>query len=215
MYRKCGKRALDVVLSATLIVLLGPVIAIVALLVMVCLGRPVLFVQRRPGKDERLFEIRKFRTMLPPLSRDGQPVRESQRIPRLGRFLRLTSLDELPQLINILRGDMSFVGPRPLLEEYLPYYTKEERLRHSVAPGLTGWSQIQGRNLLAAKDRLALDVEYARNVSLALDIWILICTPFRVVFQKGVQVCPAEQSANFVEERREAAPVASCAGGDR
>ena len=117
MYRKYGKRAFDVALSAALLLVLGPVYLVVALLVLLFLGGPVLFVQRRPGKDEKLFAIQKFRTMLPPSSPGGQPVPESRRITRLGRFLRLTSLDELPQLVNILRGDMSFVGPRPLLEE--------------------------------------------------------------------------------------------------
>jgi undecaprenyl phosphate N,N'-diacetylbacillosamine 1-phosphate transferase len=215
MYRNHGKRLFDVALSAALLVVLAPVYAAVALIVLIFLGRPVLFVQRRPGKDEKLFAIQKFRTMLPPSSPGGEPISESRRITRLGRVLRKTSLDELPQLINILKGDMSFVGPRPLLEEYLPYYTGEEKLRHSVRPGLTGWAQIEGRNLLGARQRLALDVEYARKVSFAFDLKILIRTPLVVFFQEGVQVCPAEQSASFVAERRSRAAAAqSAAEGD-
>jgi lipopolysaccharide/colanic/teichoic acid biosynthesis glycosyltransferase len=215
MYRNHGKRLFDVALSAALLVVLAPVYAAVALIVLIFLGRPVLFVQRRPGKDEKLFAIQKFRTMLPPSSPGGEPISESRRITRLGRVLRKTSLDELPQLINILKGDMSFVGPRPLLEEYLPYYTGEEKLRHSVRPGLTGWAQIEGRNLLGARQRLALDVEYARKVSFAFDLKILIQTPMVVFFQEGVQVCPAEQSAGFVAERRSRVdPARSTADGD-
>jgi lipopolysaccharide/colanic/teichoic acid biosynthesis glycosyltransferase len=166
----------------------------------------VLFTQRRPGKDEKIFEIQKFRTMLPEMS-GGVSISESKRITRLGRILRVTSLDELPQLWNILIGDMSFVGPRPLLEEYLSLYTQEEKLRHSVRPGLTGLAQINGRNFLGARERLALDVEYARNVSLALDLKVLIRTPFVVFLQNGVQVCPAEQSVSFMAERQLAATI--------
>lgn len=206
MYMKYGKRGLDVVGATLLLILFAPVSALVASLVFLFLGRPVLFVQRRPGKDEKIFEIKKFRTMLPEVS-TGVSIPESKRITTLGRILRVTSLDELPQLWNILIGDMSFVGPRPLLEEYISLYTREERLRHSVRPGLTGLAQINGRNFLGVRERLALDVEYARNVSLALDLRILIRTPFVVFLQNGVQVCPAEESISFVAERQLTATV--------
>jgi undecaprenyl phosphate N,N'-diacetylbacillosamine 1-phosphate transferase len=206
MYKKYGKRALDAAGAALLLILFAPLSALVAFFVFFFLGRPVLFLQRRPGKDEKIFEIKKFRTMLPEIS-SGVIIPESKRITTLGRLLRVTSLDELPQLWNILIGDMSFVGPRPLLEEYIPLYTQEERLRHSVRPGLTGLAQINGRNFLGARERLALDVEYARRVSLALDLKILMRTVFVVFLQSGVQVCPAEQSANFVAERQQAAAV--------
>ncbi|MGA7239087.1 MAG: sugar transferase, partial [Bryobacteraceae bacterium] len=146
--------------ATLLLILFAPMFVLVASLVFLFLGRPLLFVQRRPGKGARLFKIQKFRTMLPEAS-GGVFVPESKRITTLGRILRVTSLDELPQLWNILIGDMSFVGPRPLLEEYLPFYTREEKSRHSVRPGLTGLAQINGRNFLGARERLGLDVEYA------------------------------------------------------
>jgi undecaprenyl phosphate N,N'-diacetylbacillosamine 1-phosphate transferase len=206
MYKKYGKRGLDVVGATVLLILFAPMSALVASLVFLFFGRPVLFVQRRPGKDEKIFEIHKFRTMLPEVS-DGVIIPESKRITTLGRILRVTSLDELPQLWNILIGEMSFVGPRPLLEEYMSLYTQEEKARHSVRPGLTGLAQINGRNFLGARERLALDVEYARNVSLALDLKILIRTPLVVFLQNGVQVCPAEQSVSFVAERQLAATI--------
>ncbi len=201
IYRSFGKRAFDLSLAAVLLILFAPLMAAVAVLQLLLVGRPVLFTQRRPGKNECLFRILKFRTLGPATSCDGKRLTDAERLTRLGAILRVTSFDELPQLWNIVRGDMSFVGPRPLLEEYLPLYTDEERERHSVPPGITGWAQINGRNTLEAHRRLALDLEYARNVSLNFDMKILAGTVIAVFTRKGVEICP-DPSANPLLRRK-------------
>jgi len=183
LYRQTLKRCFDVVASSLGLVLLSPVLLLVGLSVYLAMGRPVLFQQQRPGRGEALFNLRKFRTMHAP----GPGRRtDAERLTRFGRFLRRTSLDELPALFNVLRGEMSLVGPRPLLIRYLPYYTAEERQRHSVRPGITGWAQVQGRNLLPWDERLALDVWYVENLSFLLDLRILLLTAFHTLKRSGV-----------------------------
>ncbi len=180
------KRLLDIAGAIILLVLTAPLIGLVALAVRVYIGRPVLFKQMRPGRYERLFTCLKFRTMTNACDEGGRLLEDEERTTKLGRFLRRTSLDELPQLWNILKGEASFIGPRPLLVRYLPYYTQEERRRHSVRPGLTGWAQIHGRNDLPFEKRLELDVWYIDHFSLWLDLRILIQTCWMVAMQRGV-----------------------------
>jgi lipopolysaccharide/colanic/teichoic acid biosynthesis glycosyltransferase len=187
-YRRYGKRLFDVLLGGTALVLLAPVMAVLALLVRLNLGSPVLFRQRRPGRDERTFTILKFRTMTDACDTAGEPLPDSERLTRFGRFLRATSLDELPELLNVLKGEMSLVGPRPLLPRYGPYYTPRERQRFEVLPGITGWAQVNGRNDLPWDDRLEHDVWYAGHCSLALDLKILLVTVVKVLRRDNVQV---------------------------
>jgi len=178
------KRCFDLVTAAIALVLLAPVIAVVALLVGAKMGRPVLFAQRRPGKAGALFTVYKFRTMLP---EDGRaPLSDAERLTPLGGTLRRYSLDELPQLWNVLRGDMSFVGPRPLLPEYLPLYSPEQARRHEVRPGITGWAQVNGRNAQSWEERLRLDVWYVDHRSFRLDLRILWLTVRKVISAEGL-----------------------------
>lgn len=176
------KRAIDSVCAGLLLLLLLPVLGVVALLVRVRLGGPVLFTQRRPGKDEKVFTLYKFRSMVPPDPTKGL-VSDQDRLTPFGQMLRSTSLDELPSLWNILKGEMSFVGPRPLLVSHLPRYSPEQGKRHLIRPGLTGLAQVSGRNLLPWDERLGLDVEYVERVSWKLDLWILVQT-FAVVLKR-------------------------------
>ena len=178
IYEKYVKRCFDVIFACIFLFLLSPVLLLTALLVRIKLGSPVIFRQSRGGLYGREFMILKFRTMSDKRDREGNLLPDSERLARFGRFLRKTSIDELPQLINILRGEMSFVGPRPPLAEFLPYYTEEEMLRHTVRPGLTGLAQISGRNALPWKKRFRLDAEYAEKVSFALDAKIVFLTLF-------------------------------------
>jgi sugar transferase EpsL len=182
----CPKRLLDVVVALTLLILLSPVLCVTAALVAAATGRPVLFRQQRPGLGGKAFTIVKFRTMRDATDASGNPLPDAQRITRLGRFLRRTSLDELPELVNILRGDMSLVGPRPLLLEYLPRYTDEQMRRHEVRPGITGWSQVNGRNALTWDEKFALDVWYVDHRSMRLDLQILLKTIGNVVKGEGI-----------------------------
>jgi lipopolysaccharide/colanic/teichoic acid biosynthesis glycosyltransferase len=154
------------------------------------MGTPVFYRQPRPGLNEKSFVLLKFRTMSNGTDKDGKLLSDGARLTRLGRFLRLTSLDELPQFINILRGEMSLIGPRPLLERYLPYYTHEERLRHTVRPGVTGWAQIHGRNDVPIAARLQLDVWYTRNLSWRVDLQILLLTIWRIATRHGARADP-------------------------
>ncbi len=181
-----AKRAMDVVGAAVGLAVLSPVLAAVAIAVRVSLGRPVLFRQVRPGLRGRPFTILKFRTMREPRPGEVWYLTNEQRLGRLGRFLRQSSLDELPELWNVLRGEMSLVGPRPLLVHYLETYTPEEARRHDVPPGITGWAAVNGRHALRFKERLALDVWYVDHWSLGLDLRILARTVAQVVFRKDV-----------------------------
>jgi sugar transferase EpsL len=180
------KRLLDVVVAGALLLLLSPVLALIAALVAVSVGRPVLFRQQRPGLAGNSFTILKFRTMVEAIDASGRRLPDERRITRLGGFLRRTSLDELPELINVLRGDMSLVGPRPLLTDYLPLYSQEQMRRHDVRPGITGWSQVNGRNALTWDDKFALDVWYVDHRSLRLDLRILRMTIGTIVKGEGI-----------------------------
>jgi sugar transferase EpsL len=180
------KRLFDVVAAGALLVVFSPIIATVAVAVAVSMRRPVFFRQRRPGLRGDLFTILKFRTMVDATDAKGNPLPDAQRITALGRFLRRTSLDELPELLNVLQGDMSLVGPRPLLAEYLSRYSKEQMRRHDVRPGITGWSQVNGRNALTWDEKFALDVWYVDHRSLRLDLRILRMTIGHVLRGEGV-----------------------------
>ena len=183
LYNKYIKRILDILISLTFIVLFSWLYLILVILVRIKLGSPVLFCQERPGYNEKIFKLYKFRTMTDKRDENGTLLPDSERLTKFGSMLRSTSLDELPEMFNILKGDMSLIGPRPLLVEYLPYYTEEERLRHSVRPGLTGLAQVSGRNYLAWDKRLARDVEYVNHISFIMDVRIIIKT-IMVVFKK-------------------------------
>jgi sugar transferase EpsL len=180
------KRLLDVAAAFILLLVTAPLFGLIALAIRRALGRPVLFRQMRPGRHERLFTCLKFRTMTSACDGDGRLLEDEERTTKLGSFLRRTSLDELPQLWNILKGEASFIGPRPLFVRYLPHYTQEERRRHSVRPGLTGWAQIHGRNRLGFERRLELDVWYVDHLSFWLDFRILVQTFWMVAMQRGV-----------------------------
>lgn len=188
MYRLFLKRCLDMVLSGLALLLLSPVYLIVALLVRCKLGSPVIFHQRRPGYREKIFTLCKFRTMTDERDETGELLPDSERLTAFGAFLRKTSLDELPELWNIFKGDMSIIGPRPLLEGYLPYYTERERLRHTVRPGLTGLAQVSGRNFIAWDERLEKDVEYVEHLTFLTDLKILWKTVTVVLKKEDVAV---------------------------
>ena len=180
------KRLLDLVLTALGLVLLSPLMALIALLVWAFLGRPVLFRQQRPGLRGQPFIVFKFRTLTEARGPDGELLPDPQRITTFGRFLRATSLDELPELFNVLRGEMSLVGPRPLLMQYLARYTSEQARRHEVLPGITGWAQIHGRNVLPWEERFRLDVWYVDHWSLGLDLKIMATTLWKALQREGI-----------------------------
>ena len=180
------KRALDAVLAGLALVLLSPVMAIVAMVIRWRLGPPVILRQVRPGVEGHPFTMLKFRTMRQTLDKDGHLLPDEARLTPLGRLLRETSLDELPELVNVLRGDMSLVGPRPLLMEYLSLYSAEQARRHQVKPGITGWAQVNGRNAISWEEKLALDVWYVDRRSVWLDLRILVLTVWRVLSRQGV-----------------------------
>lgn len=187
-YEKYFKRALDVLLSGTALIVLCPVMGVTALLVKKKLGSPVIFTQERPGKDEKIFKLYKFRSMTDERDANGELLPDSIRLTKFGRMLRSTSLDELPELWNIVKGDMSIVGPRPLLVQYLPYYTEAERHRHDVRPGITGLAQINGRNLIKWDQRLAYDVEYVQKISFLGDVRIILLTVWKVLKHSDIAV---------------------------
>lgn len=180
------KRLFDMLVSGLALVVLSPFLAALALLVRWRLGKPILFRQVRPGMDARPFEMLKFRSMTDVRGADGTLLPDAERLTRFGRFLRSTSLDELPELWNVLKGDMSLVGPRPLLMEYLPLYSPEQARRHEVRPGITGWAQVNGRNALSWDDKFALDVWYVDNRSFCLDLKIVALTVVRVLKRSGI-----------------------------
>lgn len=186
MYQRFFKRSLDLLLSLTALLLLSPVLILLALIGAVVLRGNPFFTQCRPGKNERIFRLIKFRTMNDRRDVSGKLLPDALRLTRYGRFLRATSLDELPELINILLGQMSLVGPRPLLVKYLPLYSQEQRHRHDVRPGLTGYAQVRGRNALTWEERFELDLYYVRHVTLWGDIKILLATVGTVLRRRGV-----------------------------
>ncbi|MGE6716275.1 sugar transferase [Peribacillus frigoritolerans] len=186
IYRRFIKRAMDFILSLIAIVILSPILLVVALLVRVKLGSPVLFKQKRPGLNEDVFLMYKFRTMTDERDEHGELLPDNVRLTRFGRLLRSTSLDELPELFNILRGDMSIVGPRPLLVQYLPIYNDHQKRRHEVRPGLSGLAQVNGRNAISWENKFNLDVEYVDNVSFIGDWKIIFLTIKKVFVREGI-----------------------------
>ncbi len=197
VYLNSTKRLIDITVSITLLVLAAPALIAVAAAVRWRMGRPVLFRQLRPGLQEKPFRVLKFRTMTDARDAEGNLLPDDVRLGRLGRFLRTWSLDELPQLLNVLRGDMSLIGPRPLMMRYLPRYTPRQRRRHAVKPGITGLAQVCGRNDLDWPRRLALDVWYAEHASLGLDLSILWRTVLRVLDRRGVRAGGGAEVAEF------------------
>lgn len=185
-YRRYGKRLMDIVLSLCALVLLSPLMLVVALLVRIKLGSPVIFGQERPGLNEKIFTLYKFRTMTDERDENGKLLPDKIRLTRFGRWLRSSSLDELPELLNILKGDMSFVGPRPLLAKYLPLYNEKQRRRHEVRPGITGYAQTNGRNSVSWEERFELDVEYVDHVTFLGDVKIIIATVLSVIRREGI-----------------------------
>ena len=204
MYKRYIKRLLDIVLSVSFLIVFSWLYLILAILVRVKLGRPVLFKQPRPGKDEKVFNMFKFRTMTDERDENGNLLPDEVRLTKFGSFLRKTSLDELPELFCIIKGDMSIIGPRPLLVEYLPYYTKREQLRHTVRPGLTGFAQVNGRNTVDWDTRFEYDAKYVENLSFSMDIRIIIMT-VKTVFAHADQVADDTRKVegNFAKIRQE------------
>jgi len=186
MYYRLGKRLLDLAITIPALIILLPVLALMALLVRIKLGSPVLFRQQRPGLYGKPFTIYKFRTMTDTRDAQGNLLPDGQRLTSLGRFLRGTSLDELPELVNVLKGDMSLVGPRPLLMQYLDRYTPQQMRRHEVKPGITGWAQVNGRNAITWEQKFALDVWYVDHCSLWLDLKIIALTVWKVLAREGI-----------------------------
>lgn len=197
LYEKYFKRLLDILLSGLALVVLSPLMLAVALLVKMKLGSPVIFKQERPGKNEKIFSMYKFRTMTDERNKNGQLLPDSVRLTPFGKLLRSTSLDELPELWNIFKGDMSIIGPRPLLVSYLKLYNVKQKRRHDVRPGLTGFAQVNGRNSLAWKEKFDLDVFYTENVTFLLDLKIILKTILTVVSREGISAEGNETMAPF------------------
>lgn len=197
IYQNYVKRLFDIIISGLFIIVLSPVYLVLALLVRVKLGSPVLFRQKRPGRNEKIFDMYKFRSMTDEKDANGEYLPDEVRLNSFGKKLRSTSLDELPELFNIFRGDMSIVGPRPLLIKYLPYYTEEEKRRHDVRPGLTGLAQVNGRNALGWEDRFRYDIEYVDHCTFAMDIKILWTTVFKVLKRSGALSGSAQTVEDF------------------
>ena len=204
MYKTVGKRLIDFLAASTLLVVLSPVLIIVSILLFIVNDRKVFFYQRRPGKHEQVFSIIKFKTMTDATDKDGNLLLDKDRLTPVGKFVRKASIDEIPQLINVLKGDMSLIGPRPLLIRYLPYYKAEERKRHSVLPGITGLAQVSGRNMLNWDDRLAMDMKYVENISFLLDIKIFFLTIKNVMSSKDTAIDPQSLMLDLNEYREKA-----------
>ena len=198
MYKNGMKRILDILLSAMALTVLSPVIAVLIVLGAVMMKGNPFFTQLRPGKDEKIFRLIKLRTMTCETDADGNLLPDAQRLNGYGKFLRSTSLDELPELVNILKGDMSIVGPRPLLVKYLPLYNEEQRHRHDIRPGLTGYAQVNGRNAITWEEKFRLDVEYVRNVTFLMDVKIILQTVGKIFKREGIS---SETSATMEEFR--------------
>lgn len=203
IYAEYIKRILDILISLIMLILLSPILVILIIVNAIAMKGNPFFVQPRPGKNEHIFNLIKFRSMTCEKGSDGVLLPDEQRLTKWGLFLRKTSLDELPELLNILKGDMSFIGPRPLLVSYLPYYTSEERLRHSIRPGLTGYAQIHGRNSVNWDQRLAYDVEYVKHVSFKMDVHIVLKTVEIVFHRSDVAENTNEAEGNLAEIRKQ------------
>lgn len=192
MYKNYIKRILDILVALVGLLILSPIFILVTIaLYFANQGKPFFF-QARPGKDERIFKIIKFKSMNDKTDANGNLLPDVERLTPMGAFVRKTSLDEIPQLINVLKGDMSLIGPRPLLVRYLPYYTEREKLRHTVRPGITGWAQVNGRNTINWDERLELDVQYVENLSFTKDLTIILKTIQNVISRKDIVVIPGE-----------------------
>ena len=196
MYRKYIKRILDFILSLIALIILSPILLVIAILVRIKLGSPVIFKQERPGLNEKIFTLYKFRTMTDKKDKEGNLLPDSERLTRFGKMLRSTSLDELPELINTLKGDMSIVGPRPLLVEYLELYNEEQKHRHDVRPGLTGLAQVSGRNAISWEEKFNKDIEYINNITFIGDCKIILKTAINVIKKDGIS---SETSATMEE----------------
>lgn len=203
LYRNCFKRCIDFILALIALIVLFIPMVVLYFLVKCKLGSPVFFVQERPGKDEKIFKILKFRTMTNERDENGELLPDEQRLTKFGKFLRTTSLDELPQLINIIKGDMAIVGPRALLVEYLPMYTPEQRIRHTVRPGLTNSVAIHGRNEVPMEQKLQYDIEYVQNMSFVLDCYIILKTVLVVLQRKGTQLEEKGKMKDYAGSREE------------
>ena len=207
MYAKYIKRLLDILVCAAAMLFLSPVYLVTALLVRVKLGSPVLFSQERPGKNEKVFKMYKFRSMTDERDENGELLPDEVRLTKFGKLLRSTSLDELPELWNIIKGDMSLVGPRPLLVRYLPLYNEEQKHRHDVRPGLTGLAQVNGRNAITGEEKFAWDVSYVKNVTFANDVKIMFQTAAKVLKRSDINQDGAATMEPFLgtktEERKE------------
>ena len=193
IYRRFIKRILDFTISLITLIIFSPIFIVVAVLVKVKLGSPVFFCQKRPGKDEKIFTIYKFRTMTDKRDENGNLCSDDIRLTSFGRKLRATSLDELPQLLNVIKGDMAIVGPRPLMVEYLPYYTEEEKIRHTVRPGITGLAQVRGRNSISWEEKFSFDIQYVNKMSLMFDLKIIMETVSKVIKKSDIgqgEECP-------------------------
>ena len=195
-YENYIKRLLDILLSGAALIVLWPVLLVTAILVRRKLGSPVIFCQQRPGRDEKIFKLYKFRSMTDARDENGDLLPDEVRLTRFGKLLRATSLDELPELWNILRGDMSIVGPRPLLVKYLPLYNAQQKHRHDVRPGLTGWAQVHGRNALSWEEKFRLDVWYVENMSFLVDVKTVLLTVKKVFCREGI----SSETAATMEE---------------
>lgn len=205
MYAKFFKRVIDFTLSLCALIVLSPVLLVLTVLGAVKMKGNPFFTQLRPGKDEKIFKMIKFRSMTCETDENGEPLPDEQRLTRYGQILRSTSLDELPELFNILKGDMSIVGPRPLLVKYLPYYSEEQRKRHLVRPGLTGYAQAHGRNGVSWDEKLKMDVQYVQNITFQGDIQILVDTVFAVLKREGISSetsATMEDFVDYVESKR-------------
>lgn len=202
MYAKYIKRILDFILSLIALIVLSPIMIIIYILVRIKLGKPAIFKQQRPGKDEKIFTLYKFRTMTDDKDENGKLLSDSQRLTEFGKFLRSTSLDELPELINIIKGDMAIVGPRPLAVQYLPYYNEKEKHRHDVKPGLTGLAQINGRNCLSWEEKFSYDIKYINKITIKNDICICLKTIVKVFKKQDIVVRGTGSVVDFDEYRK-------------
>ncbi|CAL2090789.1 sugar transferase [Tenacibaculum sp. 190524A05c] len=202
MYKNYIKRIIDLAIATTLFVLASPIFIVLTILLSLAnKGKPFFF-QTRPGLNEKLFRIVKFKTMNDKVDDAGELLPDSERLTPVGVFVRKTSLDELPQLLNVIKGDMSLIGPRPLLLRYLPFYTEEERMRHTIRPGITGWAQVNGRNTVSWNERLAFDVEYVKNISFMFDLKIIYKTVLKIITSEDIVVDPESIMKNLDDERR-------------
>lgn len=200
MYRKFGKRLLDIVVASIGFIILSPIFLLVLILLFIANKGSPFFYQKRPGKDEKIFSIIKFKTMNDAKDDQGNLLADEKRLTKVGSFIRKTSLDEMPQLINVIKGDMSLIGPRPLLVSYLDLYDDFEKKRHKVSPGITGWAQVNGRNAINWETKFKLDVYYVENLSLWLDIKIIFKTIKNVLISKDINIQPVKK---LVDEKRE------------